>query len=85
VIDKGSSNGLSTDLRGVGFPRIVDDPDETNAGDGADSGNGALQIARTDLNVSNSTIANNEGGGIRPDISAPNGVWTVKSSIIAGN
>ncbi len=38
AIDKGSSNGLSTDLRGVGFPRIVDDPDETNAGDGADIG-----------------------------------------------
>jgi hypothetical protein len=52
---------------------------------GTKGGNGALQIARTDLNVSNSTIANNEGGGIRPDISAPNGVWTVKSSIIAGN
>ena len=38
LIDKGTSNGLSTDLRGVGFARIVDDPDESNAGDGADIG-----------------------------------------------
>ncbi|HEX6648677.1 MAG TPA: choice-of-anchor Q domain-containing protein, partial [Pyrinomonadaceae bacterium] len=38
AIDKGTSNGLNTDLRGAGFPRIVDDPDETNAGDGADIG-----------------------------------------------
>ena len=38
AIDTGSSNGLNTDLRGAGFPRIVDDPNETNAGDGADIG-----------------------------------------------
>ena len=38
AIDKGSSDGLTTDLRGAGFPRLVDDPDESNAGDGADIG-----------------------------------------------
>ncbi len=38
AIDKGSSDGLLTDLRGAGFPRVVDDPDESNAGDGADIG-----------------------------------------------
>ena len=38
VIDKGTSNGHNTDLRGAGFPRIVDDPNEPNAGDGADIG-----------------------------------------------
>lgn len=38
AIDKGTSNGLLTDLRGSGFPRVVDDPDESNASDGADIG-----------------------------------------------
>ncbi|HKY42074.1 MAG TPA: CSLREA domain-containing protein, partial [Pyrinomonadaceae bacterium] len=38
AIDKGTSNGLNTDLRGAGFPRIIDDPAETNAGDGTDIG-----------------------------------------------
>ncbi|HEU4507277.1 MAG TPA: choice-of-anchor Q domain-containing protein, partial [Pyrinomonadaceae bacterium] len=38
AIDKGTSNGLNSDLRGTTFPRIVDDPDESNAGDGADIG-----------------------------------------------
>ena len=38
AIDKGTSNGLLTDLRGAGFPRIVDDPNESNASDGADMG-----------------------------------------------
>jgi CSLREA domain-containing protein len=38
AIDKGTSNGLLTDLRGSGFPRIVDDPAESNASDGADTG-----------------------------------------------
>lgn len=52
---------------------------------GTTAGNGAIQIARTNLNVSNSTIVNNQGAGIRNMISGSNGVWTVKSSIIAGN
>lgn len=38
AIDKGTSNGLNSDLRGASFPRIVDDPDEANASDGADIG-----------------------------------------------
>jgi len=38
LIDKGNSNGLATDLRGSGFPRVIDDPDESNAADGADIG-----------------------------------------------
>ncbi len=38
LIDKGTSNGLVTDLRGSGFPRIVDDPDESNAADATDIG-----------------------------------------------
>ena len=38
AIDKGTSNGLLTDLRGTGFPRVVDDPDESNASDGTDIG-----------------------------------------------
>jgi len=38
AIDKGTSNGLLTDLRGTGFPRVVDDADESNASDGADIG-----------------------------------------------
>lgn len=38
LIDKGTSNGLITDLRGTGFPRSVDDPDEANAADGTDIG-----------------------------------------------
>ena len=38
AIDKGTSNGLNTDLRGTSFPRVVDDPDEANASDGTDIG-----------------------------------------------
>ena len=38
ALDKGTSNGLNSDLRGTSFPRIVDDPDEANASDGADIG-----------------------------------------------
>lgn len=38
AVDKGTSNGLNSDLRGTSFPRVVDDPDEANASDGADIG-----------------------------------------------
>ncbi|HEX5875558.1 MAG TPA: choice-of-anchor Q domain-containing protein [Pyrinomonadaceae bacterium] len=38
AIDKGASNGLNSDLRGTSFPRIIDDPEEANASDGADIG-----------------------------------------------
>ncbi|HKY45781.1 MAG TPA: right-handed parallel beta-helix repeat-containing protein, partial [Pyrinomonadaceae bacterium] len=48
-------------------------------------GNGAIQISRTHLNVSNSTITGNEGIGIRNMGTTNSGVWTIKSSIIAGN
>ncbi len=38
AIDKGSSSGLITDLRGSGYVRTVDDPSQANAGDGTDIG-----------------------------------------------
>ena len=38
VIDKGTSEGQTTDIRGTGFSRTLDDPDEANAGDGTDTG-----------------------------------------------
>jgi Right handed beta helix region len=52
AIDKGTSSGLTTDQRGAGFPRTVDDPATPNAtgGNGADIGSFELQtIAPTVL------------------------------------
>jgi len=57
VIDKGNGNGLLTDLRGAGFPRIVDDPDETNAADGADIG----AFERQTVCTASTFIVNNTG------------------------
>jgi len=68
VIDKGNSNGLLTDLRGAGFPRIVDDPNESNAADGADIGAFERQTACAQLSftVNNTSDADdaNPGDGI---------------------
>src|SRR4030095_8351871 len=38
VIDKGMNPALTTDLRGAGFARTIDDPSLANAGDGTDIG-----------------------------------------------
>src|SRR5262245_27403722 len=38
AIDKGTNSGLTTDLRGAGFARTFDDPNQANAGDGTDIG-----------------------------------------------
>ena len=38
VIDKGMSSGQTTDLRGAGYARTIDDPGQANAGDGTDIG-----------------------------------------------
>jgi CSLREA domain-containing protein len=77
VIDKGSSNGLSTDLRGVGFPRIVDDRDETNAGDGADIGAFERQTPCADVTFVVNTTSDaddaNPGDGICDSDSAASG------------
>jgi CSLREA domain-containing protein/uncharacterized repeat protein (TIGR01451 family) len=47
AIDQGTSSGLTgtltTDQRGSGFPRVFDDPELTNAADGADIGAFELQ------------------------------------------
>ena len=47
AVDKGTSNGLTTDQRGTGFPRAFDDPSILNAiaGDGTDVGAYELQTA----------------------------------------
>src|SRR5258705_7172071 len=68
VIDKGTSNGLNTDLRGAGFARIVDGPEETNADDGADIGaferqTVCAQITFT-VNATNDVDDVNPGDGI---------------------
>ena len=68
LIDKGFSEGLMTDLRGTGFLRMVDDPNQTNAGDGADVGAFERQTAclQTTLTVNNTSDADdaNIGDGI---------------------
>lgn len=68
AIDKGSSDGLTTDLRGAGFPRIVDDPDESNTADGADIGAFERQTvcAQISFTVNNTSDADdvNPGDGI---------------------
>jgi CSLREA domain-containing protein len=38
LIDKGMSSGQTTDLRGAGYARTIDDPNQANAGDGTDIG-----------------------------------------------
>ena len=68
AIDKGTSNGLNTDLRGTSFPRVVDDPDEANASDGADIGaferqSVCAQIAFT-VNTTSEADDANPGDGI---------------------
>src|SRR5262249_60505987 len=77
VIDKGNSNGLLTDLRGAGFPRIVDDPNESNAADGADIGAFERQTACAQLSftVNNTSDADdaNPGDGIDDGDPVPTG------------
>src|SRR5262249_48766523 len=65
LIDKGNSNGLLTDLRGTGFPRVVDDPDESNAADGADIGAFERQTACAQLSftVNNTSDADDANPG----------------------
>src|SRR4030095_8434581 len=56
----------------------------TNTTISKNTGGPGLNVFKTTLNVSNSTITNNECG-IRRNFQDNNGTWTVKSSIIAGN
>jgi hypothetical protein len=65
AIDKGSSDGLTTDLRGAGFPRTVDDPDESNAADGADIGAFERQTicAQITFTVNNTSDADDANPG----------------------
>ncbi|HKQ51182.1 MAG TPA: Calx-beta domain-containing protein [Pyrinomonadaceae bacterium] len=66
AIDKGSAAGilgaLSTDQRGAGFPRVVDEPAVPNAADGADAGAFESRPTST-LQFSVSSYAVNEGAG----------------------
>lgn len=68
VIDKGNSNGLATDLRGSGFPRVIDDVDESNAGDGADIGAFERQTVCAQISFTVNTTSDaddaNPGDGI---------------------
>lgn len=68
AIDKGTSNGLLTDLRGTGFARIVDDPSESNASDGADIGAFERQTPCAQLTFTVNTTSDaddaNPGDGI---------------------
>ena len=77
VIDKGTSNGHNTDLRGAGFPRIVDDPEESNAGDGADIGAFERQTPCVDVTFTVNTTSDaddvNPGDGICDSDSAASG------------
>ena len=57
----------------------------TNSTISGNKGNGGIFISRITLNVSNSTITGNESAGIRNTFTTDSGVWSVKSSIIAGN
>ena len=47
AIDKATSDGLITDLRGAGSSRVIDDPNVPNTGDGADVGALERQTLRT--------------------------------------
>lgn len=65
AIDKGTSNGHVTDIRGAGFPRVIDDPNESNASDGADVGAFERQVvcAQVAFTVNNTTDADDANPG----------------------
>jgi len=90
AIDKGSSDGLTTDLRGAGFPRIVDDPDESNAADGADIGaferqTVCAQIAFTVNNTSDADDANPGDGNCDSDIVTTGSQCSLRAALRESN
>ncbi|MFN2407499.1 MAG: choice-of-anchor Q domain-containing protein, partial [Pyrinomonadaceae bacterium] len=85
IVDSTISNntfgGIETEFTNVSTGKL----NVTNSTISGNKGNGGIFISRIALNVSNSTITGNESAGIRNTFTTDSGVWTVKSSIIAGN
>jgi hypothetical protein len=81
TITNNTFGGIETEFTSVSTGKL----NITNSTISGNKGNGGIFIARITLNVSNSTITGNETAGIRNTFTSDSGVWTVKSSIIAGN
>ena len=81
TITNNTFGGIETEFTNVSTGKL----NVTNSTISGNKGNGGIFISRITLNVSNSTITGNEGAGIRNTFQTDSGVWTVKSSIIAGN
>jgi hypothetical protein len=73
AIDQGTSNGLSTDQRGSGFPRTFNDSAATNADDGTDIGAFELQQSCIGLTCNDVIFSQNFDGVTAPALPAG---WT---------
>jgi CSLREA domain-containing protein len=90
LIDKGTNSGLTTDLRGAGFARTIDDPSQPNASDGTDIGalerqtpcvNSVLTVNKT----SDADDVNPGDGNCDSDASAPGAQCTLRAALKEAN
>src|SRR5881394_642510 len=90
AIDKGINSGLTTDLRGAGFARTIDDPNLANAGDGTDIGvlerqtacvNSVLTINQT----ADADDVNPGDGNCDSDAGAPGAQCTLRAALKEAN